>query len=1201
MRWYGFAWRLLLLLGMTACSHSAMALEEDFDAHLYVVESYLGSQFNLRKVDGDGNGILDEDQLGLLSVVLEGGAVASGLNGSMVSAVLAGFNANLPKVEQELTVTIGSQGTVNLVSQLAQTDPVLSNAMLKLITGFVTMGDTLSYTYINNLADQVIVKVLTGTPEASSIPSVQNQLNFVASAFTNFGNAGAGPNYLGAQGDVDGDTIPNLTEYTTASGDRENWLKAQNIPNPPLRLKDLSGGGLAISGINMTFSLDTAGGAGNTTYQWRKGTYASSTLVTSEPTFNIPFLNQSDSGRYFATYSDGVRTRNTPLINLTVTRVNIFISRQIAGATRNVGSSYTFTVEAQGGSPGPYTYTWKKNNTAIPGAPNSNTYTINNLQVSDAGQYSVTVSSNGGGDGATSGPVQLNVNSNIPPISIVTHPKSALRPEGASHTFSVEVTGGSGAYNYEWRKGGVAIGGAPNQPTLLIPVVDIGTYSVFVSDAADQSRTALSNSATLAITTNPVVVTTHPESRTLAIGESYTLSVEVSGGSGSYNYEWRKNGVPVNGAPNSPTFLLSGVNATAKGNYTVFVSDTNEEGNAVESNAAEIDVLAVVVIFITQQPESVTKAIGSSHTFTVTAAGGTGSYNYAWKFNGEYIDAPNQNTLTINNIQVAHAGDYSVEVRDVFQPILMKESDVATLSLELASLIITQQPQGATKALGQSHTFTVAATGGSGQYSYEWRKNGSPIGVTTPTLQLINLTANDSGVYTCFVEDTQIEGDALSDEAVLEVLNAPPLVVNTQPQGAFKYTGDQHTLRVVVSGGTGTYNYSWLKDGDPLCGNEPACNTNELTFGALATSDDGSYSCVVTDANFPLLTVTTVSVPLGVEPHLTLMETPRGRRLLAGDTLELSVDAVGGYPPVSYQWRLNGQPIPDALDAPVYTPGPVRLAMQGEYTCVVSDGFADTLETQPAFVQVELVDIPESSEISNVNFSVDLTLPPSGSLSQGQALGTITRNENGSATMNLTVNQGIGAARGPSLTLNIGAPGINGPVLFEIPMAPSVSFVQQVIDLTAEEASIILSGRAYLTVNTTAFPNGELRAQLFPLVNLVIRHDADTNDPPFVLDLSELLRVIQFYNLDGYHCDETTPDGYAPGRDVTLENCQPHSADYNPGNGDTEWVISLSEVLRVIQIFNAEGRQYHACDTGEDGFCPGPAPSGQGEAEGEDN
>lgn len=93
-------------------------------------------------------------------------------------------------------------------------------------------------------------------------------------------------------------------------------------------------------------------------------------------------------------------------------------------------------------------------------------------------------------------------------------------------------------------------------------------------------------------------------------------------------------------------------------------------------------------------------------------------------------------------------------------------------------------------------------------------------------------------------------------------------------------------------------------------------------------------------------------------------------------------------------------------------------------------------------------------------------------------------------------------------------------------------------------------------------------------------HTAD-QDANHQINLSELLRVIQFFNSDGYHCDAAGEDGYAPGPGD--ESCAPHASDYNPA----DWDIGLSELLRAIQFFNLGG--YHACpgEGTEDGFCPG--------------
>jgi hypothetical protein len=93
-------------------------------------------------------------------------------------------------------------------------------------------------------------------------------------------------------------------------------------------------------------------------------------------------------------------------------------------------------------------------------------------------------------------------------------------------------------------------------------------------------------------------------------------------------------------------------------------------------------------------------------------------------------------------------------------------------------------------------------------------------------------------------------------------------------------------------------------------------------------------------------------------------------------------------------------------------------------------------------------------------------------------------------------------------------------------------------------------------------------------------HSADQNGD-FEITLSELLRVIQFYNSARYGCDAGGEDGFAPG--ATDEACAPHASDYSP----QDWRILLTELLRLIQFYNSGG--FAPCLEGEDGFCPNQA------------
>lgn len=92
-------------------------------------------------------------------------------------------------------------------------------------------------------------------------------------------------------------------------------------------------------------------------------------------------------------------------------------------------------------------------------------------------------------------------------------------------------------------------------------------------------------------------------------------------------------------------------------------------------------------------------------------------------------------------------------------------------------------------------------------------------------------------------------------------------------------------------------------------------------------------------------------------------------------------------------------------------------------------------------------------------------------------------------------------------------------------------------------------------------------------------HSGDSNRDGGV-SLSELLRVVQFYNSDGYHAATAgTEDGYAPG--PGSPSSAPHDSDYAP----QDWAIGLSELLRFVQFYNAGG--CYGPVFSEDGYAPG--------------
>lgn len=91
-------------------------------------------------------------------------------------------------------------------------------------------------------------------------------------------------------------------------------------------------------------------------------------------------------------------------------------------------------------------------------------------------------------------------------------------------------------------------------------------------------------------------------------------------------------------------------------------------------------------------------------------------------------------------------------------------------------------------------------------------------------------------------------------------------------------------------------------------------------------------------------------------------------------------------------------------------------------------------------------------------------------------------------------------------------------------------------------------------------------------------HTADQdNDNKF--SLSELLRLVQLFNAGGFGCDVTEEDLYSTESDDT--SCAPHALDFST----QDWVIDFSEMLRGIQLFNFDRYTYCGSKGTDDGFC----------------
>ena len=141
------------------------------------------------------------------------------------------------------------------------------------------------------------------------------------------------------------------------------------------------------------------------------------------------------------------------------------------------GSNATFTVSA--GGTAPLAYQWWFGGTNLPGA-NTNFYSVNNAQATNAGNYSVVVTNMVGG-----------VTSSVAALTLITAPVITTNPvpqsvvQGGAANFSVAAIGLQ-PLSYQWRFNGTNISGATTNPYSLAnaQLAHAGNYSVLITNSA---------------------------------------------------------------------------------------------------------------------------------------------------------------------------------------------------------------------------------------------------------------------------------------------------------------------------------------------------------------------------------------------------------------------------------------------------------------------------------------------------------------------------------------------------------------------------------------------------------------------------------------------------------------------------------------------------------------------------------------------
>jgi uncharacterized delta-60 repeat protein len=154
----------------------------------------------------------------------------------------------------------------------------------------------------------------------------------------------------------------------------------------------------------------------------------------------------------------------------------------------------------------------------------------------------------------------------------------------------------------------------------------------------------------------------------------------------------------------------------------------------------------------------------------------TSAETYQCRKNGTNIPSATGATLTLNNVQPADSGAYSVVVSN---SATTKTSLNGTLTVLTVPVILTQEGS-ATASSGSTNTLKATVVG-AGAMGYQWQRNGVNItGATNVTLTLTNTSLADAGIYVLVA--TNAYGAAESQPLALSVTYQPG-----RPDSSFAY------------------------------------------------------------------------------------------------------------------------------------------------------------------------------------------------------------------------------------------------------------------------------------------------------------------------------------------------------------------------------------------------------------------------------
>lgn len=343
----------------------------------------------------------------------------------------------------------------------------------------------------------------------------------------------------------------------------------------------------------------------------------------------------------------------------------------------------------------------------------------------------------------------------------------------------------------------------------------------------------------------------------------------------------------------------------------------------VSGKDVTLNITFVGTMGITISPSKVSVDVGRSFVFTNVTFGGSGSYT--WSYTVNVTSGFNYSGNTFN---FTKPGSYLVTltVHDSKGHVASSDSYVTVYVDPVVSL--TGVPS--IMDVGQQASVTAIVSGGAPSYTYQWYVDNNLAGGNS---QVLDFVPAFSATYTIYVKitDSAFNASSISSSAVSVIVN-PPLVVSISPSATQMDAGESLTFTGSASGGSGSYSFAWLVDGQSQSDLRESFTfspTHAGTYTVTFEVTDGGVSSNSVPSPYVVSAVSIVSVHSSFSVTLTASHGAIDQGQFSNLTAQIS----GGSGTLSYKWFEDGRQI--AITTDFYNFSTTTASLSGNYTFYV--------------------------------------------------------------------------------------------------------------------------------------------------------------------------------------------------------------------------------------------------------------------------